>query len=110
MPPDASPALREALKELADRLDRLGSSTTQNADLKGKRFMNAGKAELMAEYTTLLQVLDLLRTARTEIEQAQVKARADMLAQLASAAETTPAPAALGDLPTWLAGIFSSVR
>lgn len=112
IPTDASPALQAALKDLDERLTRLGASTanTANQNLRGARVTNAGQAQAMTDYTTLEQVLAVVRQAITEAEQTWSKERGQLLADIAAAARASTAPAALADVPAWLATVVSNMR
>ena len=113
IPTDASPGLQAALKDLDERLTRLGSSSanTGNLNLKGQRATNAGKAEAMADYVTLAQALDLVKSAVEEQVPAVIaKERTAFVERFAAAARGAAAPAAVGDVPTWLATILTTLR
>lgn len=111
IPPNADPDLAACLKELDERLQRLGSSTSSSPDpnLQGRRITNAGAAQGPADYTTFKQVIETVQSAINSSEARQKVARADLLSAIMASARASTAPAALADVPEWLATVIANV-
>lgn len=64
IPPNASKEVQDAFRDLHLRIDKvIGPAHADNADLKGKRFTNAGDAEADTDLVTLKQVNALIDEA-----------------------------------------------
>lgn len=105
------PQVRRAVLDIHERLARIGTSEAQNQDLRGTRMTNAGKAVELQDYVTLEQALDLVRSAvQEEVPALIAHDRATFVERLTAAIRASTAPAAVADVPTWLADILDGLR
>lgn len=67
IPSDATPGVKQAIKEIWERLERFGVSSAQNVNAKGTRITNAGEAVQDGDYVTLGQLKKAMSTLAAEL-------------------------------------------
>lgn len=100
VPADASQAVREAIRDIHAELARLGSSASQNKDYRGARVMNAGDGVADTDYVTV-------RQHQETADASSAAARASLVSDLMAEVKVAAPPAALTDVPSWLAAILA---